>query len=471
MSQDDHDAQQTVGAGVKVPPPPGAGMLPALAGFATVASAFDRGMRRWMPDPLVLAIAFTIIIFLLGLALTDTTPVQMVAYWGEGFWRLLELAMQFVLVLCTGFILAISPAFKKVLGALARLSHTPGSAIINVTLVALAASWINWAFGLVIGALYAKEMIRHVPGVNFRLLIASAYSGFIVWHGGLGGSIPLLVNTPGHFAEATLGLVPTSQTIFSAYNIFIVITLIILVPLLNRMMMGAHANDEEAPPQAAVDTAEEEQPKSAMTPAERIENSMVISMTAGALGLGYLVYYFSTRGFDLNINIVNFVFLTLAIIFSGTPRRFLDGLQVAVRGVGGIVVQFPFYAGIMGMMGGSGLVEVIAGWFLAISNETTYPFWAMTSAAAVNFAVPSGGGQWAVQGPIVLEATGQLGLPTSLGIMTVAMGDQLTNMIQPFWALPLLGITGLRAGEVLGYTAALMIVIFVVASLSITFLA
>src|SRR3546814_853519 len=153
--------------------------------FTALTRACDRVVRRYLPDPLVLAILFTIIVFVFGIALTDTTPVEMVAYWGEGFWEFLTLAMQFVLVLCTGFILAISPAFKKLLGALARLSSTPGGAIVNVTLVALGASWINWAFGLVIGALYAKEMVRQVPTVNYRLLIASAYSGFIVWHGGL----------------------------------------------------------------------------------------------------------------------------------------------------------------------------------------------------------------------------------------------------------------------------------------------
>lgn len=464
------DVQRPPGAGEKVPPPPGAGMIPGLGGFARVTSSFDNVMRRWMPDPLVLAIVFTVIIFLLGLALTETSPVQMVAYWGEGFWRLLELAMQFVLVLCTGYILAISPASKKVLGGLARLSSTPGSAIINVTLVALSASWINWAFGLVIGALYAKEMIRHVPGVNYRLLIASAYSGFIVWHGGLGGSIPLVINTPGHFAEATMGLIPTSQTIFSATNIFIVVALFILVPLLNRVMMGAHGNEAEVLPEAAMDRAEPEQPTTALTPAERIENSMVISMLAGGLGLAYVIYYFVNSGFNLNINIVNFVFLTLAVLFSGTPRRFLDGLQEAVKGVGGIVVQFPFYAGIMGMMAGSGLVAIISGWFVSISTETTLPLFAFLSAGLVNIFIPSGGGQWAVQGPVMIQAAQVLGVDLARTAMAVAWGDAWTNMIQPFWALPALAIAGLKARDIMGYLLMVLLVSGVVMAFGLVFI-
>jgi short-chain fatty acids transporter len=379
--------------------------------------------------------------------------------------------MQFVLVLCTGFILAISPAFKKLLGALARLSSTPGGAIVNVTLVALGASWINWAFGLVVGALYAKEMVRQVPTVNYRLLIASAYSGFIVWHGGLGGSIPLLINTPGHFTEDVIGLVPTSETIFAGYNLFIVIALFILVPIVNRMMGAQPSADETAGQEIAAEPeAEPEKARTAQTPAERLENSMVISMLAGALGLAFVVYYFVTSGFSLNLNIVNFVFLTLAILFSGTPRRFLDGLRTAVKGAGGIIVQFPFYAGIMGMMAGSGLAAIISGWFVAVSTPETFPLFTFLSAGFLNIFIPSGGGQWAVQGPIMLQAAQELGVDLSRTAMAVAWGDAWTNMIQPFWALPALAIAGLNARDIMGYCLMVLLVSGVVIAIGLTFL-
>ena len=453
----------------KMQPAPAAGYLLKQTPFTAVARACDTAVRRYLPDPLVLAILFTIVVFILGVALTDTTPVEMVAYWGKGFWELLTLAMQFVLVLCTGFILAISPAFKKLLGALARLSSTPGSAIVNVTLVALGASWINWAFGLVIGALYAKEMVRHVPTVNYRLLIASAYSGFIVWHGGLGGSIPLLINTPGHFAEGTMGLVPTSETIFSIYNMSIVIALFIIVPIANRMMGAQSSEADTAGPE--VDAQPElEAVKTARSPAERLENSMVVSMLAGALGLAFLVYYFATSGFNLNINIVNFVFLTLAIVFSGTPRRFLDGLEMAVKGTGGIVVQFPFYAGIMGMMAGSGLVAIIASWFVSISTAETLPLFTFLSAGFINLFIPSGGGQWAVQGPVMLQAAQELGVDLPRTAMAVAWGDAWTNMIQPFWALPALAIARLHARDIMGYCLMILLLSGIVIALGLSFL-
>lgn len=430
---------------------PTGGPVPAGSVFARMAQGCDRMVRHYLPDPLLLAILFTLVVFVAGIALTDSDPLDMAVHWGTGFWNLLTLAMQFVLVLCTGFILAISPPFKRLLRALASFSSTPAGAIVNVTLIALAASWINWAFGLVIGALYAKEMARQVPTVNYRLLIASAYSGFIVWHGGLGGSIPLLINTPGHFAEATLGLVPTSQTIFSLYNIVIVVALFIAVPLANRLMSGGGGAAAEAPAAEAEEEARPPRDRRDMTPAERLENSPVISLLAGVLGLTYLIYYFVTQGFNLNINIVNFVFLTLAILFSGTPRRFLDGLEIAIKGTGGIVVQFPFYAGIMGMMAGSGLVAIVSGWFVSISTTESLPIFTFLSAGFVNLFIPSGGGQWAVQGPIMLQAAQELGVDQARTAMAVAWGDAWTNMIQPFWALPALAIAGLKARDIMGY--------------------
>lgn len=442
--------------------------IPGGGAFLMLAQASDRFMRSYLPDPFVLAILFTAAVFVAGVALTESTPVDMVVYWGEGFWKLLTLAMQFVLVLCTGFILAISPVSKRLMASLARLATTPGGAIVNVTMVALAAAWINWAFGLVVGALYAREMVRHVPSVNYRLLIASAYSGFVIWHGGLGGSIPLLINTPGHFAEPTIGLIPTSQTIFSGYNIFICLAIFITLPFLNRMM-GATAEPGDARP-AEVEQAGSEKEAIPQTPAARLENSRIIPLFAAALGAIYLVIYFADSGFNLSIDIVNMIFLTLALVCCGTARQFLDGLQEAVKGVGGIVVQFPFYAGIMGMMAASGLVPLIADWFVSIATPTSLPLFTFLSAGIVNIFIPSGGGQWAVQGPVMLQAGQDLGVDLSKIAMAVAWGDAWTNMIQPFWALPALAIAGLHARDIMGYLVMVLLVTGVIIGVGLTFM-
>lgn len=419
--------------------------MKALTSFST------KLMQRYLPDPFLFVIILTFVVFILGLLLTPSNPMDMVVYWGEGFWDLLAFAMQMVLILVTGYVLASSPLFKRLLQKLATLAKSPGQAIVIVTLVALVASWINWGFGLVIGALFAKELAKKVTTVDYRLLIASAYSGFIVWHAGLAGSIPLTIATDGHFAQNLIGIIPTSETIFAPFNLIIVAALFITVPILNRFMMNSKEAVtidpkllEEPPPADAGEKKEK-------TPALRLENSIALSMITGGLGLAFIIYYLANQGFNLNLNIVNFIFLFLGILFHMTPRNFLNSVANAVKNAGGIIVQFPFYAGIMGMMVASGLAVEFSNWFVAISTEFTFPLFAFISAGIVNFFVPSGGGQWAVQAPIMLQAGAELGVSHAKTAMAVAWGDAWTNMIQPFWALPALAIAGLNARDIMGF--------------------
>jgi short-chain fatty acids transporter len=435
-----------------------------------LVSFFNRLMQRYLPDPFLFVIILTFVVFGLGLLFTDNGPYQMVQHWGSGFWGLLTFAMQMVLVLVTGHVLASSAIFKRGLGALASTAKSPGQAVIIVTIVSMAAAWINWGFGLVIGALFAKELARKVPNVDYRLLIASAYGGFIVWHGGISGSIPLTIATDGHFSENLIGVISTDQTIFAGFNLAIIAALVIILPLVNRLMMPSK---EET---VMVDPAllEEEQgpshqPAAAMTPAERLENSRILSMLIGLFGLIFLFYYFTSNGFKLNLDIVNFLFLTLGILFHGTPRAFLEAVMNAVKGASGIIVQFPFYAGIMGMMTTSGLAAVMSEAFVSISNEFTFPFFAFLSAGLVNVFVPSGGGQWAVQAPVMLEAAQALGVSIPKTAMAVGWGDAWTNLIQPFWALPALAIAGLKAKDIMGFCVLTLLISGAVISLGLLF--
>jgi short-chain fatty acids transporter len=434
---------------------------------------FNRLMQRYLPDPFLFVVILSFLVLVLGLIFTDSTVVNMVQYWGDGFWSLLAFSMQMVLVLVTGYVLASSPIFKKGLGALASTAKTPGQAIIIVTIISVIASWINWGFGLVIGALFAKELAKKVENVDYRLLIASAYSGFIVWHGGFSGSIPLTIATEGHFSQDLIGLIPTSQTIFATFNVVIVIALFIILPILNRLMMPKKEEtvtvdksllDDGANLQAA--TIE----KGALTPADRLENSKIVSLLTGLLGIAFLVFYFANNGFALNLNIVNFLFLFLGILFHGTPRRFLESVMNAVKGASGIIIQFPFYAGIMGMMTASGLAAVMSEAFVGISNEFTFHFFAFISAGIVNFFVPSGGGQWAVQAPIMLEAAQTMDVSVAKTAMAVAWGDAWTNLIQPFWALPALAIAGLKAKDIMGFCTIVLFVSGIVISLGLLFI-
>lgn len=427
-------------------------------------SLSNKIMQRYLPDPFLFVVILTLAVFGFGLIFTESSSLEMIQYWGNGFWSLLAFSMQMVLVLVTGYVLASSPLFKRFLGFLASFAKSPGSAIVIVTVVSMIASWINWGFGLVIGALFAKELAKRVKGVDYRLLIASAYSGFIVWHAGFSGSIPLSVATADHPFQDMIGVIPTSETIFATFNVLIVLALFIILPVINRMLMPSKEETVTVDPEIFNETAATLE-KEALTPAERLENSMILSIIVAVLGIAFLFSYFVQNGFALNLDIVNFLFLFLGILFHGTPKRFLAAVQEAIKGASGIVIQFPFYAGIMGMMTASGLAVVMSEAFVSISNDVTFYFFAFLSAGIVNFFVPSGGGQWAVQAPIMLDAAQTLDASVAKTAMAVAWGDAWTNLIQPFWALPALAIAGLKAKDIMGYCVIILVISGVVISL------
>ncbi len=434
-----------------------------------VISLSNRIMQRYLPDPFLFVVILTLAVFGFGLIFTESTSLEMVQYWGNGFWSLLAFSMQMVLVLVTGYVLASSPLFKRFLGFLASFAKSPGSAIVIVTVVSMIASWINWGFGLVIGALFAKELAKRVKGVDYRLLIASAYSGFVVWHAGFSGSIPLSVATEGHPFQDLIGVISTNETIFATSTLIIVFALFIILPITNRMLMPSKEETVTVDPSIFHETAATLE-KEALTPADRLENSRILSIIVGVLGIVFLFSYFVQNGFAINLDIVNFLFLFLGILFHGTPKRFLASVQEAIKGASGIVIQFPFYAGIMGMMTASGLAVVMSEAFVSISNDVTFYFFAFLSAGIVNFFVPSGGGQWAVQAPIMLDAAQTLDASVAKTAMAVAWGDAWTNLIQPFWALPALAIAGLKAKDIMGYCVIILVISGVVISLGLLFL-
>lgn len=436
--------------------------------FKALTRGSVRLVERYLPDPYIFVILLTLIAALAAMIGEQRTPMEVITMWGDGFWELLNFTMQMLLVLLTGHMLASTPLVKGWLRALASTAKTAGGAIILVTLVSLLASWINWGFGLVVGALFAKELARQVR-VDYRLLVASAYSGFLVWHGGLAGSVPITIATPGHFAEAKIGIISTSNTIFSFFNLAIVVALFIVVPLINRLMMPDEKESiyvdrsllEDEPEELNIDNSR---------PADRLENSRVLSLIIGLGGLAYLFSYYVVRQGSLNLNVINFTFLFLAILLHGTPRRLLNSLNEAIKGGAGIVIQFPFYAGIMAIMIKSGLAASLSEWMVSFATATSLPFWTFMSAGIVNIFVPSGGGQWAVQSPVVIAAAQALDADIARTAMAVAWGDSWTNMLQPFWALPILAIAGLKAKDIMGFCLIQLVVSGVIISIGLTWM-
>ena len=396
-------------------------------------------VQRFLPDAFVFCIILTIVVFIAAMPVAGMNPIEVANAWGSGVWGLLAFSMQMALVLVLGSALANAPAIKKLIVKLAGVPKKPVGAVAFVTVISAICCFINWGFGLIIGALLAKEVAKKIKGLDYRLIIAAAYSGFVIWHAGISGSIPLgmtALNADGvvdNTAGAVTEIVPTSQTIFSAWN---------------------------------------------MTPAEKLENSMVLSYIVVVIGAIYLIYYFVNAGSILNalsLNIVNLIFLILGIAFHKTPISYVRAITESAESAGGIILQFPFYAGIQGMMvtvgsNGVSLASAISTALGNMSTPRTFPVLCYLAAGIVNFFVPSGGGQWAVQGPIMMPAGLELGVTPAVTAMGIAWGDAWTNMLQPFWALPALGIAGLGARDIMGYCAIVLIASGIVTALGFLFL-
>ncbi len=438
-------------------------------------------VQRYLPDPFIFCVILTIIVFIGAIATTGQGPMDMVRHWGAGAWSLLTFSMQMVLVLVLGSAFANAPSINKGLQKIAAIPKTPSQAIIITSVVSLIACWVNWGFGLIVGALLAKEIAKKLRTVDYRLLIATAYCGFVVWHAGLSGSIPLAMATLDDSLKKVTGgvlteAVPISETIFSTYNLVICAVILVVFPIVCARMHPTPDKTIAIDPKLLEEDNVKKEKVKASTPAEKMENSLILSLITGVLGLAYIVYYFSKNGFNLNLNIVNMIFLILGIILHGTPINYVRAIEDAAEGAAGIILQFPFYAGIMGMMTGANaeglsLAAVISNFFVNVSTVKTFPLFTFWSAGIVNFFVPSGGGQWSVQGPIVMPAAVELGVSPGVASMSIAWGDAWTNLLQPFWALPALGVAKLGARDIMGYCVICLLVSGIITSLGFYFLA
>lgn len=446
-----------------------------------LGSALSRHAARWVPDPFAIAVGLTLLTMLLVWTTTPHGPSVLLGWWGGrldegelvgaelGFWRLLAFSMQMCLILVTGFALASAPPVRAVVRRIADLPRTPAQAVATTAVVAMLCAYVNWGLGLIIGALLARDVALSARSrgirVHYPLLGAAGYAGLMVWHGGLSGTAPFKVTQLKDLTElfgATPPIQPIAlgETVGSLLNVVTNGLLLVAVPLILVRMLPHDADIREiAPDQATADLPPDPAP-AAPTPAERLERSRALAWAIGAAALVYLWIYLSRIGVQrADLNAINLFFLATGLILHASPRAYGNAIAQAAGGCAGIILQFPFYAGIMALMTQSGLSAAIAEEFAEVAGTRTYPLLTFLSAGLVNLFVPSGGGQWAVQGPVVLASARALDVDPGAAIMAFAYGDGWTNMLQPFWALPLLAITGLQARHLIGYTAALMFLV------------
>lgn len=433
---------------------------------------------RCVPDPFVLALGLTVLTALLAMVFVvsgqDRTSEEFTAvldaWWNGGIWTFLKFGMQMCLILVTGFALASSKPIRWCIERIASFPRDTASAAALIALVAMCAGLINWGLGLIVGALLASTCAeflgRRGVRVHYPLICAAGYTGMLTWHGGLSGSAPLKMTKMEEITSilpaeviATLGVepVPLQASIFSNLNLFVTIGMLVLVPL--TLFLLAPGRESEIRTAADLDVRKTDDKDDDVPNRDGIVAILLNGIVACGLLLGMIIYLLRSGGLGrLGPNEVNATMLGLGMLFHGSPRRYLHAVEKSARGCAGIILQFPFYAGIMALLSASGLALWLAETTSQNATATSLPIMTFLSAGVVNFFVPSGGGQWGIQGPIALEAGAAVGVPAGKMIMSVAYGDELTNMLQPFWAIPLLAITGIKAREIVGYTALVMIV-------------
>lgn len=415
----------------------------------SISRGCDKILRRYTPDPFIVALLLTFVLFLLALQYTDATAGNLVVYWGNEFWQLSVFTMQMAMILIGGYALASSPPVDKLLTSLASKLKTSQQAVVATSILGLTGCLFNWGFGLVVAAIFCRKVVAVMPNVNFRLMVATAYSGFMVWHGGFSGSIPLLMATPGNFTEKLIGrVVPVEETLFNWLNITAVVGVYLAI-LGANYILGGHKGYQ--PVKVPQDPPYDDSAEHSTTPAAKLERSRVITYLT--FGMAFLFVYnkIALGTFTFDLNHVNFMFLMLAFFLHQKPIRFAQAVYEGTKKVGPILLQFPFYAGIMGIMRESGMATLISNYFVEISTADSFAFLTFISASVLNLFVPSGGGQWAIQAPIVIPAAHDLGADLIKSSMAIAWGDAWTNMLQPFWALPVLAVAGLHLRDIMSY--------------------
>jgi len=461
------------------------------APVARLALALTAWSERWVPDAFIFALIATFIVLGAGVAATPSTLPQVIDAWGRGFWELIPFTLQMSLVIITGHVLATSPPMQRVIRAVAARPRTPQGAVAMVTVFALGSSWFNWGFSLVFSAVLAREVARRVDGVDYRALAAASFLGLgSIWAQGLSGSAALQMATPGalqpqirdivsHGGLVPGGLIPFSHTIFLWQSA--VAVLVELIAVTGVMWLATpNAGEGKTARDLGIDLRIEHAHPGApladvrpIGPGAWLERSPLLTWLIVALGLSYLVRYFDAAGEPLNainLNILNLAFLLLGFLLHKTPARLMRAVQEATPAVWGVILQFPFYAGIAGIITATHLNERLAGAFVRVSTPRTFPPLVALYSAVLGVFVPSGGSKWVIEAPYVMAAAHTLKVHLGWVVSAYDLGEALANLVQPFWMLPTLGLFHLGARDVMGYTLVVFLVLVPVVLVLVTVL-
>jgi short-chain fatty acids transporter len=437
--------------------------------------------EKWIPDALVIVWILSIIAFLLALKWGDTTPMGALIAWGKGFWVLLEFGMQMCLIMVTGYIVACSPPIRKIMDGLASLPNAekPWQAILAMCLFSMITAWFQWGLSLIASAMFALFLIRRNPNTDYRLLVAAAYLGLgCTWHSGLSGSATLLVNTPDNFlikGKYLAATIPTTETIFAPFNIILVLISIVGITILMCLMHPRPENTYKVKPELLDRLKIYEpppRPTGRLSPSDWMNWWPGFNIIAGGACLIWLGWEISGKGFakSINLNNINLLFLGLGILFHFRPWALLKACEEAGKAVWGVIIQFPFYAGIFGLFKFTALGGALTQAFVTISTPQTFLLIIYWYSGIENYLVPSGGSKFAITAPFIIPAAIELGVSIPKTVLAYAWGDMMTDMIQPFWAIAMLAVAKLEFREIMGWLMLVFIFFFIITSIAFALL-
>ena len=434
--------------------------------FNSLSKPFVKLVEKYYPDAFIFVIVLSVLTFLLAVFNTDSSIIETFEAWGTGLPKLFTFTAQICIIMITAHALAHTRPVENILSKIGSYPASQIQAYALVTFISGLASLFAWSFGLIVGGIVSKFVAigcaKKRIKIHYPLLVASAYSGYVIWHMGYSSSAALFVSSADHSLINKIGIIPVTDTIFNPFNITIAIFTLLIITIVNPLMRpnnDSEINEIDSNVFRFTDKSDsDDMNKKIRSPAQVIENNRFISFFLAISLLLFIGLIFYKKGFSLDLNIVSWSFLGIGLLLSNSPIHYVKLVNRASITVGPIILQYPFYAGIMGIMADTGLINVLAEKISSIATADTLGFYSFLSGGLVNMFIPSGGGQWAVQGPVMIEAANYLNVKPYVIVLGVAYGDQWTNMIQPFWTIPLLAIAGLHMRQIMGYTFVIFII-------------
>jgi short-chain fatty acids transporter len=436
------------------------------AGLARVGVALAAWSERWFPDPLVFAFLGIVTVFLLAVA-TGERPLRVAIEGGKGFWSLVPFTMQMVWIIIGGYVVASTPVFGRIIQRLAGLPKTPRGALACVALFALLTSLISWGMSLIFSGLLVRQIAQRLKGFDYRAAAAAAYLGNgAVWALGLSSSAAMLMATRSSIPPALLkvgGIIPLTQTIFLRQSMAMAVVIIVVAVLTAYLAAPSPEHVRTAESFGVTFECPAERNGIRTSPGEFLEDSPILTVIVVCLLGCYLVNLFLTSpqgaAAALDLNTYNLIFLTAGLLLHWRPRNFVRAVAECIPATGGVLLQFPFYAMIFGIIVGTGLSEKIAHFFADVSTHATYPLLVASYSAVLGLFIPSGGSKWIVEAPYVLQAAVANQVHLGWVVQIYNASEALPNLVNPFWMLPLVGILKIRPRDFVGYTILYLLVL------------